>query len=212
MTFAKGICCTAADGTNCRSPARVCATNATCSGQAPYTVCAGAVGDDGQVAGTSSASYPGAYGSCYLNATNTGVARNLSGGKYQVNQGLLQWDTSALPDNAMVTSAALTIWSSSVTDTDSRNLQGEWFNWGATCNASDWTPAGGTGAFSLANSTITAGAFNTIALDAVYNVSRTGRTYLRLSQSGGLPTGINRVVFDAFESTKRPGPSLQVCY
>jgi hypothetical protein len=107
-----------------------------------------------------------------MNALNNGVSRSLSGGKYQVNHVLVQWDTSALPDDATVTSARLTIWPSNVTNTDARNFQGEWFNWGATCGESDWTAAGGLDSFNVENSTLKTNDFNNIALNTVQNERR----------------------------------------
>jgi hypothetical protein len=57
-TFATGVCCDSADGTNCRSPEVACSSSAGCSGLAPYTTCAGASADDGQVAKKGSSVYP----------------------------------------------------------------------------------------------------------------------------------------------------------
>jgi hypothetical protein len=208
------VCCTTADGTNCKSPAAVCTSNTTCAAQSPYTTCAGASANNAQAASTTPTSYANlAFNQCSAAAASVGVSRSFTGGTYAVNDGLLQWDTSALPDNAMVSSATLIVRVSTVDNTDARSWQGEWFNWGASCAAADWTATAASTAFSVPNSAVAINADNSIALTGVAaNVSLTGRTYLRLHESGGQPTGLNRVVLASYDSTTQPGPRLQVCY
>jgi hypothetical protein len=193
----------------------VCNSNAACTGQVPYTVCAGAAVDDAQSASTTPANYANlAFNQCFsIGAAQVGVSRSFTGSIYAVNDGLLQWDTSALPDDAMVTDATLTVRVSTVDNANARSFQGEWFDWGTSCDGTDWTVTPANTAFSIANSSVVVGVDNAIPLTGTTgNVQPAGRTALRLHQSGGQPTGFNRVVFAAFESTSQPGPRLQVCY
>jgi hypothetical protein len=209
------VCCDSVDGTNCKSPAVVCTSNATCAAQAPYTTCAGASTNNAQAASTTPTAYANlAFNQCFsTGSTLIGVSRSFTGSTFGVNNGLLQWDTSALPDNAIVSSATLTVWVSTVDNIDARSFQGEWFNWGASCGASDWTATPASTAFSVPNSSVAANANNSITLAGVAgNINLAGRTYLRLHESGGQPTGLNRVIFAAYDNTTQPGPRLQVCY
>jgi hypothetical protein len=213
-TFATGVCCDSTDGTNCKAPAVVCTSNSACAAQAPYTVCAGAGSDNAQAASTTPTTYSNvAFGQCWVGTANIGVSRSFTGSTYAVNNGLLQWDTSALPDTAVVASATLTVSVSAVDNADARSFQGEWFNWGASCDASDWTVSAAGTAFSAPNSGIVANADNVFALTGLLgNINLSGRTYVRLHESGGQPTGNNRVVFAGYANTSQPGPRLQVCY
>jgi hypothetical protein len=213
-TFATGVCCDSADGTNCKAPAVVCNSNAACAGQAPYSICAGAGGDNAQAASTAPSTYASLiFNQCFVGPPNIGVSRSFTGSTYADNNGLLQWDTSALPDTAVVTSATLTVWVVTVDNTDARSFQGEWFNWGASCDAADWTLSAASTAFSAPNSSIVTNAANTIPLSGVLgNINLSGRTSVRLHESGGPPTGNNRVVVAGYANTSQAGPRLQVCY
>jgi hypothetical protein len=198
-------------------PPVVCRSNATCAAQSPFGICAGASGNGAQVASNSSATYANvAFSQCFSTAAapaQIGVSRSLSGGNFSINDGLLLWDTAALPDNADLISAAVILRVTTVDNANARSLQGEWFNWGPSCDASDWTPTAASTAFSVPNSSIPPNVDVSIALSgATANVNRTGLTYLRLHESGGQPTGLNRVVFAAYDNTTLPGPRLQVCY
>ncbi len=214
-TFATGVCCDSADGTNCKAPAVVCTSNAGCAGQAPFATCAGASADDHGVSSVPNVTYNSVvFNQCFPAATTLGMSRSRNvDGTYLNNLGLVQWDTSALPDDAILSSATLTAAVTAVINADGRSLQGEWFNWGAACDAGDWTLAAASTAFSAPLSGIAGNnASNSFALTGPGNINVSGRTYLRLQISGGAPTAPNLVQIAAYDHTTLPGPRLQVCY
>jgi hypothetical protein len=147
-------------------------------------------------------------------ATLLGMSRSRnSNGTYFNNLGLVEWNTSSLPDNAILTSAMFTAVVVAKNNADGRSLQGEWFDWGTACDAGDWTLTAASTAFSTPISNITASnAANTFTLVAVGNVNVSGRTALRLHISGGAATGVNSVQIAAWDNTTLAGPRLQACY
>lgn len=211
-TFATGVCCDSAAGTNCAAPLVVCTANTACAGLAPYTTCAGAPSDGAWAGSTQTTTYPPTFNQCFPADTVVAASRNLNGGKYMVNDGLLQWDTSSLPDTATVTSASLRVYVLVRDSINARDFQGEWYNWGATCDGADWTATAASTAFTTPIIGLTLNADNDVPLSAVTNVNLAGRTALRLHVSGGVPTGLNRVLFADYEHATQPGPRLVVCY
>ena len=62
---------------------------------------------------------------------------------------LLRWDTSALPADAVIQGASLKAVVMTFRDNDAANLTADWYDWGETCDASDFTAVPLTGALSV---------------------------------------------------------------
>jgi hypothetical protein len=133
---------------------------------------------------------------------------------YEISDGLLRFDTSALPDNAVVTSAVLRLWVQSRTSADNRDLVAEWYpgsSW--PIDGADWTAtASSTASTGGGLQSLTVGAFNDLALMGLSSISTTGYTGLRLHVSGGQPTGENNAVIAAFEAGSATAARLVVNY
>lgn len=174
-----------------------------------FSIAAGA--DDAYANSTS----PATYGSLAYNAHNSTLSsvivdRSLSSSQFHQSVGLLQFDTSSLPDNAAITSATLRVYPNFLSFVNSRSLVGEYFTWNST--SGDWTvTAPGSPILSKALSTFTTGVTNDISVTDFSGISKTGTTYLRLQISGGQPTGNNTLWFDSFESSN-PEAKLIVTY
>jgi thermitase len=177
-----------------------------------FTVSAG--GDDGDVGPSRAPTYPPATPpNPFTNGSIFTAGRRYVFGGYDVFNGVVRFDTSAIPDTATVTSATLRLYVTAKANADGRNLVGEWYdaaNW--PIDASDYTLNSSGSAFTGASiGQIRAGATNDFSLGGLASVSKTGYTGLRLHVDGGQPTGDNYVQFASFESTL-PKPQLIVTY
>lgn len=113
---------------------------------------------------------------------------------YLINNSLLQWDTSDLPDDATVTNATVTFRTGSIDNADNKTLTCDYFNWGGTagCTAGAYSAAVGSpiALTAKALSAFTPNASNQqITLENVSNISLTGRTYLRCFLDAAVPSG-----------------------
>jgi hypothetical protein len=142
------------------------------------------------------------------------AGRRLAFGDYEVLVGLLRFDTSALPDDAVVTSATLRVFVTEQRDADDRLLVGEWLAGSAwPIDGSDFALAVGTSALAGVDVTgLTKNASYELPLTGLASVSRTGYTGLRLGISGGQPTGDNLVQIAALEHPSRPEPQLVLAW
>jgi glucose/arabinose dehydrogenase/PKD repeat protein len=178
------------------------------------TVGVAAGGDDGDVT-SAGGSYPPS-GSPAANTTGTVLTagRRFVFGGYEVLAPLLRFNTSALPDNATLTSATLRLYVTGKTDADNRNLVGEWYpssSW--PIDAADYALSSAANALAGADITpIATGKTTDFALTGLGSISKTAYSALRLHVSGGQPTGDNYVQIAAFDSTTLPEPQLIVTY
>lgn len=194
--------------------ARALAVAGPPSSGASITLNVGAVGDDGNLFATGPAYPP--VGSAVPNTTGTVLTagRRFVYGGYDVFDGMLRFDTSAIPDGATITGATLRLFVTGKADGNNRNLVAEWYgagNW--PIDAADYVlnPAGGA----LAGADVTAiatGASNDFALTGLASISKTGYTGLRLGVDGGQPTADNYVQIAAFDHATLPEPRLVVTY
>ena len=193
--------------------ARALSTGGGGSTTLTFSVAAG--GDDGDVGPSGAPTYPPAstvY--TFVNGSAFTAGRRFVYGGYDVFVPLLRFDTSAIPDNATITSATLRLYVNKKADADNRNLVGEWYS------ASSWPIDPGdysltSSANALTGADITAiatGASNDFALTGLGSISKTGFTGLRLHVDGAQPTGDNDVQFAAFEDSSLPEPKLVVTY
>ena len=182
-----------------------------------FTVAAG--GDDGDV-NVNDMAVKGGYpptGTPQPWATGSffGVRRAgpLFGG-YEVRTGLLRFDTSTIPAGATITSASLRLYVTGRSSVDARTLVAEWDNGAAwPLNASDYTatPAN-TASTGTPISSLSPNAYNTLTLQNLGSISRTGTTTIRLHIDGGQPTGENNVSIAAFEAGTATAAQLVLTY
>lgn len=177
--------------------------------------------DDGEVYGQGT-SYPppfyyadsGAYFVVPRRTYNPGAAA-----PYDLYNGMIRWDTSALPDNAIPLSATLRFWTPWVQNADNRSLTADWYGaW--PIDPADYVIDAQTSALATKPlSQLPQGCFTCSAtqvdlpLDNAGGVSATGDTGLRLHVSGGIPTnGFNDVYIASFDHPSVPEPRLVVTY
>ena len=166
------------------------------------------------------ATYPPSPGSpTYVDTTRSTVLVRRSQTPFPyipVTVGLLRFDTSSLPDNAVINSAKLQLQMTTKSATDGRSLVAEWYpaaNW--PIDSPDWTAVDTASAHSgTPLASIVLGAQNELTLQNLGSVSRTGFSAVRLHMSGSAaaPTGPNDLGFAAFDHATLPEPRLVVSY
>lgn len=145
------------------------------------------------------------------------VRRSKTKWPYQpVRVTVLRFDTSWLPDDAVVQAAELQLHFTEKTDSDSRSLVAEWYRnnpWGI--GPGDWTWNDvSTAHTGTTLHDIATGRQNTFALTNLRSIDVRGATALRLHISRGTlaPTGPNDLSFAAFDDPRLPPPVLVVRY
>ena len=135
-------------------------------------------------------------------------------GGYEVRTGLLRFNTSSIPAGATITSASLRLFVLSRASVDGRNLVAEWDNGAAwPIDGSDYTAtASNSASTGVPISSLSVNAFNTISLQNLGSISRSGYTTLRLHVDGGQPAGENGAFFAAFENGTATIPQLVVIW
>jgi hypothetical protein len=178
-------------------------------------------------AGTSSAygcTNQSAYTLQYCNAANTTFMNELKvvssavpvSGYTQFTQErpLFNFDTAALPDGAVISSATLFLHASSTSVVDSScSLTGVWFTGNASLPSAvfNGTPNSGT-AFTLALSTLAATPSQTLTLSSPGNVNKTGRTMIQVGISCNTGNGDNNATFSQYNAGAGLQPQLTVNY
>jgi len=164
--------------------------------------------DDGNTL-TNFAAYPPPCTSVVPAGSRIDVVKEKSGANTSERVGLMRWDTSSLPDDAVITLATFEFNALSVTaDDDGRTLDAEWFNaesWPIACSMHETTI--GTTAFSTDLTSVTSGVTGSNPTSVVVD----GYTSVRVGISGGEPAGGNAVGWDSFE-TGSTAPQLIVTY
>lgn len=133
--------------------------------------------------------------------------------------GLLKFNTSALPDNAVISDVVLRCYVLINANADSLSLTAGWYAWDGA-SASDYSASPETSALSgVPFSGITTSTDNNFTLTDTSgwpHVSRTSYTYLRLhvSQraSDATPSGSNLLTFASYDHTTLTEPRLLVTY
>jgi len=131
---------------------------------------------------------------------------------------LMRFDTSALPDNAIISAAVLRLNIIAKADANNRSLAGEWYassNW--PIDSGDYVLDVGTDAIPGTDITgLTAGADNDFTLSNPTNVNKTGFTGFRLGVTGGDPgqpgDNDNSVTVATFDHATLAEPRLLVTY
>ncbi len=166
--------------------------------------------DDSNTRSQVVSTYPPPYSAHYPVSVYCQPRRSLSGGNYNLDIGLLRFDTSSIPTGSSLVSAKLILNIRSRSSANSRSLTADWYTWNGT--SSDHTATAQTNALAgLPIGNITTSGDYTLTLDNTDGVSATGNTHLRLHISGGAPAGANWVSWNTFESGS-PAARLVVEY
>lgn len=132
--------------------------------------------------------------------------------EYEIRNGLVRWNTSSLPDNALVTGATARLRVSFISDSDSRSLTADWADL-ASIGADDYSEtAQSTAMAGVALSAISYGQQDFSLSGAPASVSKTGSTGLRFHIGGSQPSGENELTFRSMEHSTGPAPALLVSY
>lgn len=178
-----------------------------------FTIATGS--DDASVVGVG-VSWPPAFTTA--NATQTFVApsNSFSSPNYTFDVTLLRWDTSSLPDNAIITSAVLRLYMTgrSTVHAGPYTLKGEWYTFDGSAASNDYTTTVSNNAHVGTDMDFfTTPLSYDYALQNLTNISLTGYTGIRLFMDGPQPTGDNYLSYDSFETAGgTPEPQLVVNY
>ncbi|MFY9586947.1 MAG: PA14 domain-containing protein [Actinomycetota bacterium] len=119
------------------------------------------------------------------------VQRSYYSSQFHVSVGLQRWNTSSIPDTAVIQLARIDLWSVATSNDNGRYLTADWYSaW--PIDAADWTATAQTSASGSPGWDLGAlydGPFTLV--NGAANVSKTGYTGLRFHISGGQPTGTN---------------------
>jgi hypothetical protein len=127
--------------------------------------------------------------------------------------GLLRFDTSAIPDNATITSAIVKTVIRLVRNDNSRSLTAEYATWDGS--DADYTTTVGTNANAgIPLSTIAPGPFDIPLLNPNANINKTGTTYFKFHISGAQAgyNQFNTVEFTTVERSADEASKLIVTY
>lgn len=175
-----------------------------------------ASGDDGRAGSDVVGSYPPPAYDADTTLQAPAAERNFSAGPYYtVRVLLMRWDTSSLPDNAVVSAATLRAYIVGKGDADGRSFAVEWYssaNW--PIDTGDYTATAANDAHSGTTiASIATSADNDFALANLTNINLTGYTGMRCHITGGQPSvGYNYVTMAHYDHTTETEPRLLVTY
>lgn len=172
-------------------------------------------GDDGEVLIKGGTGYPPQGSASATTTAETLTARRSRiSQRFTVSAPLIRFDTAAIPDGAVVTSATLKLYVTNKVNSDGRNLVGEWYsagNW--PIDSADYSLDSTANAFDPLDITVIAtNASTDLILKNLTPISTTGYTGLRLHIDGAKPSGGNIVEFAAVDHHSLPEPQLIVNY
>lgn len=130
----------------------------------------------------------------------------ITGTDYIISNGLMRWDTSAIPDTDVIASAILRVRVTTITNPDTRSLGLAYYDPGnplGTYNYTGTYDASG-GVATLAS--ITTGYFDIPLISPDANINKTGFTGLRGTVSGSTPTGRNQVRWATYDNISGYNP------
>jgi hypothetical protein len=152
-------------------------------------------------------------------SSTTFGARKLkaAGSRTELQESFIRFDTSTIPDDAVISAATLQIQTTGVGSPTTRNLNVGYYagtNWPIT--AADWSGAddAGSDAGVFALTVFGAGTQEDLTLTNVSSINKTGYTGFRLSISGAAPADDEdfRVDFATLDHTTLTEPQLLVTY
>jgi hypothetical protein len=147
--------------------------------------------------------YPPPTGACMGTAGDLTLRRSRVGDAFSVRDVALSWDTAALPDDAIIVAARVSLGIAAIDDHDGVSLSARWQPWDWVCNPGDFASGDGPDAFGDCGAGCLLSAFQpgihyAVALkDPAASIDTTATTRVRLSLGGGEPTGSNAVALSA---------------
>lgn len=123
-----------------------------------------------------------------------------AGTTYQLDNGLLRWNTAELAGKTIHNAALRVRITSSIYTVDGMNFAGEYQAWDGV-SASDWSATYSDSAFEIPILSLAQSDFDIPLTDPDANINKAGYTHLRLHLGPGTPTGYNVVVFSAYANT-----------
>ena len=127
----------------------------------------------------------------------------------------LRFDTSTIPDTAVIASANLELYAVSRDEFGNNyNMVGDYYDYGGSpLVAGDWIETASPSIFTAVDITgLTLSAVNTITLTDLTGINKTGFTGIRLTLSAGTPTVANVMRFASREHATGQEPRLIVDY
>jgi hypothetical protein len=179
---------------------------------------------DGNVESNSTVYSTARAGNNLVTATALRVGQTLAGSSYYVEETFIRFDTSSIPDSAVISSVVLSLWC--IVDNSTTNFVAEARSddWGTTLETTDWVAGADLASKTLlatfAISGITVGAYNAFTesgTDFQSAINKTGETRFLVSsdrtRTNTTPTDDEYVAFrnQAFAGTTQD-PKLVVTY
>ena len=148
--------------------------------------------------------------------TNLVASKTLFGGNYYVDNAYMRFDTSSIPDGAVITSARLILYidSNNTFDDDGLSFAADFYDFGGEPSvAGDWEQtSSGDAISSFTTASLTTNAVNNLNLTGLSGINKTGYTGVRIAPvNTTAPTGLNSIEIAAFEAAQQE-PRLEVTY
>ena len=148
--------------------------------------------------------------------TNIVASKTLFGGNYYVDNAYMRFDTSSIPDGAVITSARLILYidSNNTFNDDGISLAADFYDFGGEPSVSgDWEQSSsGDAISSFTIVSLTTNAINNISLTGLSGINKTGYTGIRIAPvDTTAPTGLNSIEIASFEAAQQE-PRLEVTY
>lgn len=145
------------------------------------------------------------------------ASKSSSGADYFVDNGFLRFDTSSVPNEAVIIGASIILHViSSQNESGDRSLEAEIYDFGGEATTSaDWAAQATSPNGTLTLGSVVVGELNGITLDVPDTIiNKSGFTNFRLTVSGGVPGAgqSNDVEIAASEHTTHPAPMLAIQY
>jgi hypothetical protein len=135
---------------------------------------------------------------------------------YHLDNTLMYFTTSTLPDTATVTAAELEIYVTEIVNTNTLSVIGEYYSYDGSTAVGDITSDEVGGAFAAVGLTDMGVGQQIFTLTNVSNISLSGNTGFRLKitqrAANAAPTGHNYFVAASDEHATQAGPILRVTY
>lgn len=154
---------------------------------------------DAQCGYTGAGSWPPNGGTFTQTSSNATVrAYKILSGTYGAMTAQFIWDTSSIPDGDTVTDATLRlhVYNQAIQNANTLSIVGDYHVHSIPSVAGDWIETASPSIFTAVPlSGVSINAFLEIPLTDFSGINKTGQTGVRITLSGGTPTGSNEILF-----------------